>query len=165
MVVNTPRGLLKARYTMSSRTTTRTSSTWMTTVSGSTRRPNSVTTAPSTLTRPWAMRSSAARREATPARDRTFCSRTPSGSEFVNGVHLRQQRRDRGQILQRGQSKPLQEQFGCAVKETAGLGVGPGLLDETAGKQGADDAVAVDATNSGDTSTSHRLPIGDNGEG
>src|SRR6476469_849576 len=166
MVVCTPRGLLNAKYLMSSRTTTRTSSTWMTAVSGSTRRPNSVTTEPSTLTRPCAMRSSAARREAMPARDSTFCSRTPSGgSEFIDGVHFWQQRRDRRQIVQRGQSEALEEQFRGAVEEAAGLDVGPRLLDQSTGEQGADDAVTVHTADRGDPGAGHRLTVGDDGEG
>src|SRR6266567_6382660 len=103
-------------------------STCTTAVSGSIRRPISVTTSPSTMTRPAAISSSAARRDATPAWASTFWSRTPFGvgSDIVDRVHFWQEGSDRGQILQRGQSESLEEQFGGSVENAAGLGVGAG---------------------------------------
>src|SRR6266545_820424 len=155
-----------ARYTRSSRTLTRTPSTWITAVRGSTRRPNSVTTAPSTLTRPSAISSSAALLDPTPAFASTFCRRTPSDcSDVIDRVHLGQQRGDRRQILQRGQSDSLKEQFGGAEQESAGLAVRPGLLDQPAGQQGSDHTVHIDPADGRDPLPGNGLPVGDHREG
>src|SRR5690606_36305468 len=81
MVETTPRGLLNARYSRSGLVTTRSPSTWITAVAGSTLSPR-VATTPSTLTRRTAIISSQARRDPTPAAAKAFCNRTsrPVGS-------------------------------------------------------------------------------------
>src|SRR4051794_28382647 len=97
--------------------------TWMTTVSGCTRRPISRTTTPSTVTRPAAISASAALRDATPAWASTFCSRTPSGcasvilpsltnSQLVDGIDVGKKRGQWRKIREGGQAQPLQEHLG-----------------------------------------------------
>src|SRR5450432_110101 len=75
IVETTPRGLWSTTYPPLWRTT-RVPSTSTRAALGSTLVPSSVITRPSTRTRPAEMSSSAARRDATPAWARTFCSRT-----------------------------------------------------------------------------------------
>ena len=83
---------------------TRLPSTWMTAVSGSTRRPSSRDDLAVDLTRPSAISSSAARREATPAWDEHLLQ--PHAvvgvvqPDIVDRIHFGQQRSDRRQILQ-----------------------------------------------------------------
>src|SRR5882757_4570315 len=92
-------------------------------VSGCTRLPISRTTTPSTVTRPAAISSSAALRDATPAWASTFCSRTPSGcasvivtsltnSQLVDSVDVGQQRGQRRKLRKGVQARPLQEHLG-----------------------------------------------------
>src|SRR3982074_3463418 len=134
--------------------------------SGLIRRPISVTTSPSTITRPAAISSSAARRDATPAWASTFWSRTPSGvgSDIVDRVHFWQEGGDWRQILQRGQSKALKEQFGGPVEDATGFAVGAGLSDQTTCHQGTDDAVDIHTTYRSDAGPGHGLSIRDHSE-
>src|ERR1700709_2782851 len=152
-------------------------STWTTALSGSMRRPISLTTSPSTLTRPSRMSSSDLRREATPAAASTFCRRTPSSlpsssstpslirpvffrwverrlafdfSVIFEGINFREQGAKGRQVLEAGQPEPFGEQFGGAVQQAAGFGVLPDLVDQAAGEQGTDDAVDIDTADAGD---------------
>src|SRR5215467_2806853 len=86
MVLNTPAGLLSARYTRSSLAGIRFPSTRITWVFGSTRAPNLRTTSPSTSTRPAPIISSQLRRLPTPAAASTFCSRTPPGTSISESL-------------------------------------------------------------------------------
>src|SRR5882757_486547 len=116
----------------------------MTALTGSTRVPNSRTTLPSTLTRPSAISSSAARRLATPALDSTFCSRTPSGdSDIVDRIHFGEERSDGGQVLDGRQPQPLQEQLGRSIKDATSLPVRADLLDQAPGQEGPHHPVNV----------------------
>src|SRR3954452_11432267 len=112
----TPSGLFSARYVRFFDVVMRNPSTLMTAVSGSTRMPCSRTFLPSTSTRPWSIRTSHARRLPTPAVAMTFCKRMAcfsywSASDIaadrlevlgveVEGVELRQVRRQLGQLVQ-----------------------------------------------------------------
>src|SRR5688572_13692760 len=114
MVLTTPVGLFRARYTWPlSVVVMRDPSTLMTAVAGSTRVPSVRTTWPSTSTRPAAISASLARRLPTPAAASTFCSRTPSsgilGVTFLDGVGVGQVRRQRRQLVDRGHAEALQE--------------------------------------------------------
>src|SRR5690606_7702551 len=137
-------------------------------VSGSTRRPSCLTTSPLTAIRPWTIISSAARREATPACDSTFCSRTPSAgldwdfsSDVINRIHFGQQWGERRQILQRRQSEPLQEQLGRAVQDAARLRISSSLFNQAAPYQGTDNAIHVDTPYRSHPGAGHRLAVGD----
>src|SRR4051794_11595712 len=149
----------------SSLRTTRTPSTWITALTGSTRVPNSRTTLPSTLTRPSAIRSSAARRLATPALDSTFCSRTPSGSDIVDRIHFGQEGSDGRQVRQGRKPQPLQEQLGRAVKNATSLPVRTGLLDEAPENKRPDHPIHVNPTHSRDPRTRDGLAVRDHREG
>ena len=72
-----PRGLLRMKYCRFWSTRMRAPSTRMMSRSGFTRTPWRLITSPLTSTRPWSMRISEWRREATPARARTFWRRSP----------------------------------------------------------------------------------------
>src|SRR5690242_8241831 len=105
----------------------------MTAVAGSTLVPSRVTTSPSTSTSPASISSSHLRRLATPEEASSFCSRTrPSSSvsidrgldrfdlrRLVLEVHVLQvghQRSQLGQLVQRGDSDPLEEVVRGAVE-------------------------------------------------
>src|SRR6195952_3242593 len=191
MVESMPGILLSARYTWSSRNTIRLPSTCTTALSGSMRRPISLTTRPSTFTRPSLISSSALRREATPAAASTFCNRTPSSlpsssstpslirpvffrwverrlafelSVIFEGINFREQGAKGRKVLEGGEPEPFDEQLGGAVQQSAGFGVLPDFFDQAARDQSADDAVDVDATDTGDAGPGDRLPVGDDGQ-
>src|SRR5690242_12730813 len=127
--------------------------------------PCSVTTWPSTLTRPCSISSSHLRRDPMPAAASTFCSRMPYGRsglidvETIQGVEVRQQRREGGQVVERLQTHLLEEQLGGAEQPRPALGLRPDLDDQPARQQGADDAVDVNAADGRDARTRHRLPV------
>ena len=180
IVESMPSGLFSARCTRSSRSTTGSPSTCTTAVSGSTRRPISRTTLPSTLTRPAAMSSSAARRDATPAWASTFCSRTPSGLSSV--VHcplpvfrpasiasMASTSGSRGASGGRSSIdvRPSRSRNSSVVRNSVALrrAVHARLLDEPSRHQGTQHAVAVHTADRRDAGTGHRLAVGDHGEG
>src|ERR1700712_4220458 len=191
MVESMPGILLSARYTWSSRSTMRLPSTCTTALSGSMRRPISLTTRPSTFTRPSLISSSALRREATPAAASTFCNRTPSSlpsssstpslirpvffrwverrlafelSVIFEGINFREQGAKGRKVLEAGQPEPFGEQLGGAIKQSAGFGVLPDFFDQAACKQSADDTVDVDPADAGNPGPGDRLPIRDDGQ-
>src|SRR6195952_4509141 len=166
-------------------------STWTTALAGSMRRPISLTTRPSTFTRPSLISSSALRREATPAAASTFCNRTPSSlpsssstpslirpvffrwverrlafelSVIFEGINFREQGAKGRKVLEAGQPEPFDEQLGGAVQQATGLGVLPDFFDQAASDQSADDAVDVDAADAGNARPRDGLPVGDDGK-
>ena len=121
----------------------RSPSTRMTAVAGSTRTPISRTIAPSTSTRPAAISSSHARRLADAGRGEHLLQPDPLrassvGHQFNLRVRLNrypssrcpEDRRQRGQFVQRAQPEPLQEVAGRPVEERSALRVRPALLDQ-----------------------------------
>src|SRR4051812_33193345 len=101
------------------------------------REPSSVTTRPFTRTRPAAISSSETRREAMPAADITFCSRTrPDSSSAGIGVDrfgAGQQGRERRQVGERTDAEGDEELVRGPVQHGARL-LGPAdLLDEALG--------------------------------
>src|SRR5213592_2972135 len=110
----------------------------MTAVAESTLSP-SVARRPSTVTRPAAINSSHARREPTPAVASTFCRRSPAALVAPSAlgigdlVHVvRQERRQRRQLLHAVEPQLLQEQDGGAVQERPAVGFAAALLDQAA---------------------------------
>src|SRR5688572_16369582 len=109
----------------------------MTSRSGSTLLPCSVTKVPFTSTRPSLIISSAARLEATPAAASTFCSRTPCslicrfGAVLTRGRELAkfgfqlacfgQVRCKLGEFVQASQTHTLEEVAGCSEHDRSGL--------------------------------------------
>src|SRR5690606_29828369 len=107
---------------------------------GSTRRPGSVIVSPLTVTRPWAMSTSEARRDATPAAAMTFCRRSPSvdapvtaGSPSVEVIEpvraVIEQRRDLRQLVYRVDAELGEHQVGRPVVDRARLTVGECFRD------------------------------------
>src|SRR3954453_22271990 len=126
----------------------------MTAVSGSTRAPSCVTTAPWTSTRPAEISCSQARLLATPASASTFCSRgggvsarSSDASPVMRPLscilselgeillplelgHLGEERRDLRQLLDARETHPLEEVARRPIEVCAGLALDTSLLDE-----------------------------------
>src|SRR5579875_2596905 len=168
-------------------------STCMTAAAVSTRMPCVRTRLPSTVTRPWSMSSSHARRDPTPAAASTFCRRTPSSFGSRSGfsradmlVHsqsvavrvlwsrpsdvfldlrgARQQGGEVRELVQGLESHALQEVAGGAVQEGARLVLGAAFLHQAPRHKGAHDAVAVDPADGGDLRPADRLTISHDGQ-
>ena len=84
--------------------------------------------------------------------------------DVVDHVDVGQQRCDVGQVGQRRQPQPLQEQLGGRESRCAGVGVGAGLGDQPARQQRPHHRVDVDAAHRADPRPGHRLPVGDHGQ-
>src|SRR5436190_23115904 len=139
----------------------------MLSVAGSTRRPSSATS-PLTVTRPSAMRSSLARRLATPAAARTFWSLSVDPEGMLERLHhlgSGDEVAQRGQVGQRVEPQLLQEHRRGAVKEgLARPRVTGDLLDVAPLLECAHDAVDVHPPDGGDLGPGDRLLVGDDGQ-
>src|SRR5699024_6050228 len=142
------------------RVATSTPSTLITAVSVSTQLPSSSTDSPSTLTRPAAISYSDPRREATPARPNTFCSRTPTCSGDIDLIHVRRHLRKGRQLRQRGDSQTFQKHSSGDVQCASGLLVGACSLEEAASEQGPYHTVDVHTADRGHSGPSNRLTVG-----
>src|SRR3954447_10238024 len=130
----------------------------MRSAAGSTRRPSSATS-PLTVTRPPAISSSLARRLATPAAARTFCSFSLNAKRVLELLHdlgAGDEVAERRQVVEVVQPQLLQKQRRGAVQQgLARPGVAGHLLDIAAMLEGAHDAVDVDAADGGDLGAGH----------
>ena len=80
-------------------------------------------------------------------------------------VDARQERRQLGQLVERGDADALQEVARGPVEVRTGLVVGAGLLDQAARQQRAHHAVDVDPADRGDAAAADRLLVGHHGQG
>src|SRR5664280_805245 len=148
---------------------------------GSTRRP-STGTDPLTVTRPSAMSSSHTRRDPTPIRAITFCSRSPVAGwsaesspiddrahlvlELIEGLGPGKQVLHRWQLVQPVEAETFQKGVRCGVED--GLtrpGSPTGRGDVATMLEQSDHAVHVDSAQGGDLGPRHRLLVGHDGQG
>src|SRR5690348_7549844 len=151
-------------------------------VSGSTTWP-SVARRPSTWTRPAAISSSLARRDATPAAARTFWSRSGGiglrgrlgwrfrsvrgrvGPGFLVDEPRRELDVERRELDERREPEPLEEvEPGPVQKRPAGRLGPPELHDEPSMEERADRVVGIDAADPLDRRLRDRLAVGDDRE-
>src|SRR5439155_2598786 len=141
-VVTYPAGLLSNTYSRSGWTLPRWPSTSMRALVASTRIPSSVAGRPSTHTRPARIRSSAARRDATPACASTFSNRSPPASPGIRSTGRSSERKalrgrggSEGRLPDPSNRRRAAGRFGvpsfrCLVGRT--FGVSPGRVDRGA---------------------------------
>src|SRR5664280_1460368 len=148
---------------------------------GSTRRP-STGTDPLTVTRPSAMSSSHTRRDPTPIRAITFCSRSPVAGwsaesspiddrahlvlELIEGLGPGKQVLHRWQLVQPVEAETFQKGVRCGVEDGLTRPGGPtGRGDVATMLEQSDHAVHVDPAQGGDLGPRHRLLVGHDGPG